>query len=281
MNQPLVSVIVPTFNSSTFLDACLRSIKDQSYENIELIVVDNNSRDNTKEIAHRYTEKVFNWGPERSAQRNYGVRMSKGSLLLIIDSDVELSPGVVNACVTEFSMGGFKAIVIPEESFGEGFWAQCKKLERSFYVGVAWMEAARFFERAAFDEMRGYDEQNTGTEDYDLPQRIAFKYGDKVVARVDDPIYHNEQRLSFIKTCKKKFYYANKMHVYKSNAANMGNFKLQSNPINRYKLFLSNPVKLLTNPITGIGMLFMKTCEYASGGVGYLIGKLRAHEKHT
>jgi len=46
-------------------------------------------------------------------------------------------------------------------------------LERSFYVGVPWMEAARFFPRAVFDEMHGYDEDNTGTEDYDLPQRIA------------------------------------------------------------------------------------------------------------
>jgi glycosyltransferase involved in cell wall biosynthesis len=279
MNQPLVSVIVSTFNSSPFLDACLRSIKEQSYENIELIVVDNNSRDNTKEVAHRYTKKVFNYGPERSAQRNYGVRMSKGSLLLIIDSDMELSPGVVNTCVIEYIKSGFKSIVIPEESFGEGLWAQCKKLERSFYIGVAWMEAARFFERVTFQEMKGYDEQNTGTEDYDLPQRIVFKYGDKVVGRVDDLIYHNEQRISLVKTCKKKFYYAKKMYLYKSNAANIGNFKLQSNPINRYKIFLSDPIKLLSNPIIGIGMLFMKSCEYASGGVGYIVGNWGKNEK--
>jgi glycosyltransferase involved in cell wall biosynthesis len=46
MHQPLVSVIVPTKNSSQFLEACLQSIKEQTYPHIELIVVDNNSTDN-------------------------------------------------------------------------------------------------------------------------------------------------------------------------------------------------------------------------------------------
>jgi len=44
-----------------------------SHPLIEIIVVDNNSTDRTKEIAARYTEKVYNFGPERSAQRNFGV----------------------------------------------------------------------------------------------------------------------------------------------------------------------------------------------------------------
>lgn len=77
-NQPLVSVIVPTYNSEKFIGACLESIKNQMYTNIELIVVDNNSTDKTKEIAWRYTDKVFNKGPERSAQRNFGAKNSIG-----------------------------------------------------------------------------------------------------------------------------------------------------------------------------------------------------------
>ena len=73
MTQPLVSIIVPTYNSEKFLEGCLESIQKQTYSHIELIVVDNNSKDNTKEIARKYTEKVFNQGPERSAQVNFGV----------------------------------------------------------------------------------------------------------------------------------------------------------------------------------------------------------------
>ena len=58
------------------IDACLRSIQNQSYfiESLEIIVVDNNSSDKTRDIARRYTDKIFIKGPERSAQRNYGMR---------------------------------------------------------------------------------------------------------------------------------------------------------------------------------------------------------------
>ena len=97
--RPLISVIVPTYNSAIFLDRCLESIMNQTYKNIELIVVDNNSTDNTKAIAKKYTSLVFNQGPERSAQVNYGVLQSKGSFIYKIDSDFVLDPLVIEQCV--------------------------------------------------------------------------------------------------------------------------------------------------------------------------------------
>ena len=273
---PIVSIIVPTRNSSQFLEACLVSIKEQSYLYIELIVVDNNSTDNTKEIAKKYTDKVFNQGPERSAQRNFGAKQSIGEHYLIIDSDMELSKNVVTECVKKMTENNHsKALVIPEESFGEGFWSQCKKLERSFYIGVDWMEGARFFPKSVFQEFKGYDETNTGTEDYDLPQRIEDKYGKKVIGRINAFIYHNEQKISLWKTCGKKFYYAQKLDQYKSLEANKGKFNKQSSIFSRYALFLSQPVKLFKDPVVGLGMLFMKTSEFASGAAGYIRGSLK------
>ncbi|MBU1132068.1 glycosyltransferase [Patescibacteria group bacterium] len=244
--NPLISVIIPTYNSAGFLDDCLNSIKNQSYANIELIVIDNNSKDNTKGIAGKYTEKVFNREPERSAQRNFGVKMCAGDFVLIIDSDMHLSPNVVSACVEKVSQNDdIKGLIIPEESFGEGFWSQCKKLERSFYVGVPWMEAARFFRRQTFEEMAGYNENNTGTEDFDLPQRISSKYGNSSIRAVKEYIYHNELRLSLLKTCKKKYYYAKKLDAYKEEKSNSNNFKKQSSIFSRYKLFFSEPKKII------------------------------------
>ena len=86
MVEPLVSVIITTKNSERTLDRCLSTIKNQTYPNIELIVVDNNSTDKTKEIAKKYTKNVFNKGPERSAQRNFGATKARGKFLLIHDS---------------------------------------------------------------------------------------------------------------------------------------------------------------------------------------------------
>jgi glycosyltransferase involved in cell wall biosynthesis len=274
MNLPLVSVIVPTYNSDSYVEACLRSIKEQSYQQLELIVVDNNSTDETKEIANHYTTHVYDWGPERSAQRNYGVHQSQGEYLLIIDSDMVLSKDVVKSCVETIQAASqLKALIIPEESFGEGFWTQCKKLERSFYSGLDWQEGSRFFSRVVYEELGGYDEQQTGSEDYDLPNRLEYRYGRDAIARIKDIIYHNERNLNLVRLCRKKFYYAATLGTYISKVENQDRLQKQTSVLRRYWVFFSQPVKLFRNPLTGIGMLFMKTCEILSGVAGYMKGQ--------
>lgn len=279
MTTPLVSVIVPTYNSEVHIANCLHSIENQSYPSIESIVVDNGSGDNTRDIALGFTDKVYTCGPERSAQRNYGVRKCKGSLLLVIDSDMELAVDVVKACVSELGPdSALQAVIIPEESVGTGLWAQCKRLERSFYVGVDWMEAARFFRRQAFEQVGGYDESMVSGEDWDLSQRIG-KLGE--IGRVGSFILHNEGRISLLETIRKKYYYAQEFTSYVN--ANRGESALsyQTGIVSRYRLFLSSPVKLFRKPHLGLLMLFMKTCEFGFGGMGYMAGRLRHHEEHT
>jgi len=277
MSDSLVSIIIPTKNSSEFLEECLNSVKNQTYKNLEIIVVDNNSTDNTKEIALKYTNKVFNKGPERSAQRNFGAKNSKGKYLLFIDSDMGLSEKVIESCVQKIRKNkNIKGIIIPEESFGAGFWAQCKKLEKSFYIGIDWMEASRFFEKKVFEEVGKYDKNLTSGEDWDLSQRIGEKYN---IGRISEFIYHNEGKINLFKTVQKKFYYAKKFDNYVQKKENKKKIKKQASAIDRYKLFFSNPKKLFANPIIGLGMLSMKSCEFGFGGLGYLITNNKIKDK--
>ena len=95
--MPLVSIIIPAKKSAKTIADCLASCKDQSYLNIEIIIIDNNSDDNTKKIAGEYTDKLFNYGPERSAQRNYGIDQSQGDYILVIDSDMILEKNVIES----------------------------------------------------------------------------------------------------------------------------------------------------------------------------------------
>lgn len=271
MASPLVSIIVPTLNSAKTLPACLESIKQQSYTPIELIVVDNHSKDDTLAIAKEYTPKAFSKGPERSTQRNYGVSQAKGAYVVIIDSDMELTKDVIKACVqTMQDKPELSGITIPEESFGEGFWAQCKKLERSFYVGIDWMEAARFFRRELYVKAKGYNEQLISGEDWDLSQRIAKM---APLGRVDTFIMHNEGRLKLGRTLKKKYYYAQQIANYLSANQETEQLESQTGVLSRYKLYFSKPGKLFAQPVLGLGMLFMKTCELGFGGVGYLLAR--------
>ena len=278
MNKPLLSIIVPTKNSEATIRACLKSVKNQTYKDIEIIIVDNNSKDNTKEIVDDLRLRIkdlrinlYNKGPERSAQRNFGVLKSKGDYLLFLDSDMELSKNVASDCILlsekEKNVGG---IVIPEISVGKSFWAKCKALERSFYIGVDWIESARFISKKVFNELNGFDENLTSGEDWDLNQRIKSKYK---ISRIHSFIKHDEGDLSLRQLLKKKMYYGTKIRDYSSKEENRKGFESQSSIIKRYKLFFSDPRKLFSNPIIGIGMLFMKTSEFIAVGLGYIFKK--------
>lgn len=98
---PLISVIIPTYNEERNITTCLEAIFRQDYphDRLEIIVVDNNSTDRTKEMAKKYTDKVYNKGPERSAQRNFGVNKAQGKYILYLDADMILSENVVSECV--------------------------------------------------------------------------------------------------------------------------------------------------------------------------------------
>lgn len=277
--QPLVSIIVPTRNSEAFLEKCLISIKAQTYPHIELIVVDRDSTDATKAIAQTFTPHVYNHGPERSAQRNYGVSKAKGEYVVIIDSDMELDPRVIEVSVASMTNNTQQAgLIIPESSFGVGFWAKCKALERSYYVGNDDIEAARFFPRTIYQKLGGYDPALTAGEDWDLSNR-AKALGS--IGRVGEFIRHNEGHITLASSLKKKYYYAQHAREYLSKTSNSSALAASTGPLQRYKLFFSRPGKLFQNPLIGLGMLFLKTAEYAAGAAGYYSQRKSSQSKES
>lgn len=257
MNEPLVSVIIPTRNSERTLDKCLASIKNQSYKNIETIVVDNNSADRTKEIAKQYTDKIFNFGPERSAQRNFGAIQAKGEYLLIHDSDIYFNADSVKECVKLAEKENCDSIILPEKSIGTGFWTRVKAFERSFYVGNDYMEAARFFKKDIYEKLGGYEENLTGPEDWDLTIRIR-KAGYKI-SRTNLFLEHDEGKIDLFGSSKKKQYYAN--DVFEKYAKeHPGEFKKQMSFFVRFPL---NKIikKGISHPVLFSSMIFMKGLE--------------------
>ena len=265
----MISVIITTKNESRHLPELLDSLKKQSYKNFEVIVVDNGSTDDTKEIARKAGARIFDKGPERSAQRNFGVQKARGRYVLILDADMRLAKDVLSDGLREFERNKCGALVIPEKSIGVGFWAKVKAYERSFYVGEDSIEAARFFRKDVFQKFGGYDTSMTGPEDYDLPYRM--RQGGIGIGRIKSFILNNEGQFSPVRSAKKKFYYAYVSGVY-----------FEKNPLNLLELilFIFRPAYfrnwrlILSDPIHGIGMFFLKFMELSSGVAGYLFSKL-------
>jgi len=264
----LISIIITTRNEERNIEACLRSILAQTYprENIEIIVADNNSTDGTKQIINEFSEglaplnlKIFNRGPERSAQKNFGVEKSKGGWFLHLDADMTLGENVVKECVKKISEDeNIIALYIPEKIIGRGFWGKVRNFERSFYDGTV-IDAARFIRKDKFLKAGGFDEKLYACEDWDLDKRIK-KLGK--VGIIQAVLYHNEEEFSLKKYLAKKEYYSKNVDVYiKKWGKNDPDVKKQFGFYYRFiGVFVENGKwkKLLRYPVLAGGMLVLR-----------------------
>ena len=88
--EPLVSVVIPTYNRAAYLAEAIDSVLNQRYRRLELIVVDDGSTDDTPAVAARYAGAIrYVWQPnsERGAARNHGLRLAQGEFIAFLDSD--------------------------------------------------------------------------------------------------------------------------------------------------------------------------------------------------
>lgn len=101
--NPLVSVIIPVYNSFLYIESSIRSAIDQTYKNIEIVVIDDGSDEVTKNKIKELSELIDitliqdNLGP--SAARNNGIKHAKGELILILDSDDYFKPTFLEKAV--------------------------------------------------------------------------------------------------------------------------------------------------------------------------------------
>ena len=91
--EPLLSIIVPIYNVEQYLERCIESIINQTYKNLEIILVDDGSKDNSGTIADTYASKdnrikvIHKENGGLSDARNHGLDQSKGKYIMFIDSD--------------------------------------------------------------------------------------------------------------------------------------------------------------------------------------------------
>jgi glycosyltransferase involved in cell wall biosynthesis len=263
-----VSVIVPTLDSQAHLPTCLASVRRQEGVRAEVIVVDQQSGDDTQKIARAHRAKVVTaprtafYSPPTAA-RNLGARHATGAYLLHLDADMELPPGVLASCVQTCLDRGFIALVLHEVDIASGFWANCKALERLCYRGVEEVEGARFVRADVFRSVGGYDEELGSGEDWDIHAR----YRDAgPIGAAPQPLYHHLGRIEFASQLRKKFSYGRTARRFLRKAP--------GTPIAAamIRAYWSSRRALLRRPSLALGLIVLRTAEGAALALGMVAG---------
>ena len=266
--KPLVSILVSTRNSARYLRRCLESVKRQTYNNWELIIVDNYSTDRTLVITRKYTKKIYSFGPERSSQYNLAAAKAKGKYLYRIDSDFLLDKEVVAECVDKCEKEHWDAIAIHNTSDDSlGFWSKVRKLERDCYIDDDSVVAVRFMKRKVFKMVGGFDEKMFAGEDYDLHNKIVmagYKW-----SRTKSKEVHLGEVSSLLDFARQCFRYGKNsvFYVEKHPQKGVSQMLARGSYFRHYK-------EIMAEPVLALGLLIMILVKYSVGGVGFLLASL-------
>lgn len=145
MKQPKISVIIPAYNAETYLEPCVRSILQQTYQNLEILLIDDGSTDKTWEVCRALAAADSRVRPIRkenggvSSARNAGIEAASGAMLLFVDGDDELKENGLEALIEAQQRTGADIVAawydmgasIPYPEAGDVVWKGTKALQKS------------------------------------------------------------------------------------------------------------------------------------------------------
>jgi glycosyltransferase involved in cell wall biosynthesis len=179
--KPLVSVIVTTLNEEKYIKRCLKSIKNQSYKPIEIVVSDACSIDKTVEAAKKYADKVVVKKSNIPQGKNIGAKYTRGEILVFVDADSALQKSWIEKTVKNleegyvFISGTMKPIEKnPKAKFTAFIWGNLLPTIIIMLGCPGFAGAATFaVKKKDFKEINGFNEGMYILEDVDFVRRIS------------------------------------------------------------------------------------------------------------
>ena len=183
VDLPRITVVTPSYNQGRFLDHTIRSVLDQDYSNLEYIICDGGSTDDSLDIIKKYDHRLAYWSSGKDKGQtdalNKGMARATGDLLTFINSDDTLYPGSLMAAANAFreghewiigwamflEPGGEEWPQLPEAYLRHTDWFACNPISQqgSFWSARLWREVGPFREDMHF----GFD--------YEFWMRFVFK----------------------------------------------------------------------------------------------------------
>lgn len=202
---PKVSVVVPCFNSQAYLRETLLSIIEQTLTNVEIVLVDDGSSDDTQAIIQQFIaqhpQRLFQMISQENlgvaAARNAGIAASNGTYILPLDADDLIEPSMLSACAERLDKDPRLSVIYTDrKDFGDidqTLTAGEYKLERLKYFNQ--LSYCCMYRKSAWESVGGYRSNVSGFDDWDLWIAMALK--GHLGAHIDKPLLlHRRHRRS-------------------------------------------------------------------------------------
>ena len=183
LHEPLVTIVTPSLNQGAYLEETIKSVLEQDYEDIEYMVMDGGSTDNSVEIIRRYENRLAYWesGPDAGQTDAImrGFHRARGDILAWLNSDDYYLPGTVSAVVGTF-LRKRKAVAVYGDCqflFPDGRVKVKPKIGFDYRICLHSYcmvpQPSMFFLRSAYEAVGGLDRKLSYAMDYDLVLRLA------------------------------------------------------------------------------------------------------------
>ena len=184
---PLFSVVTPSYNQGRFIRATIESVLSQDYPNVEYIIMDGGSADETASVVKDYASRLTFISEKDRGQThaiNKGFKLARGQLLAYLNSDDVYLPGMIRAAIQGFQKNPSAGAV-----YGEGYlidsegkissrfpYTESFNLWKLVYLSDYILQQTVAFRREALDEVGELDETLHYTMDWDILIRMGMKY---------------------------------------------------------------------------------------------------------
>jgi glycosyltransferase involved in cell wall biosynthesis len=197
--MPEVSVIIPVYNSSRFINEALESVFTQTFKDYEIILVDDGSTDNTRQIIEKYSDKLIyfrqeNGGPAKA--RNFGIKKSRGKFIAFLDADDIWLPLKLERQIDAFKKNPELGMVATDNSLfdekgvyrksvGKKDYLLKGDIVRNILIHSGVVTPTVMVRREVFDALGLFEEQLRIAEDDNMWIRISSHYDIDVI---DEPL---------------------------------------------------------------------------------------------
>lgn len=200
--EVLATVVIPVLNRAQFIGNAIERVLDGTFQDFEVVVVDNGSTDGTQDVVRKYAEKdprvrlIQRTGGSISNALNEGIRAARGKYICQLDSDDEYTPDTLEKMVGHMESHPKCGLAISYYELMDENRNQVEGIDPITHSGYSRNQiirrdgagALRVFPKVVLEEMGYYDEENFGNfgEDYDMVLKVGEKYD---VDRVHKVLY--------------------------------------------------------------------------------------------